>query len=375
MALNVLLIPDAFKDSLSSAEVAQAMKKGILEIHPNAEIYHITASDGGEGFLESVINYLPDAEKVYCDTVDPLGRPHRAAYLIDAARKDAYIELARASGLELLKAAERNPMRTSTKGTGIQIAHAIEQGMNTIYLGIGGSATNDAATGIASALGFEFLDEIGNTLEPSGQALTLIDSVKKSNVADDISFYAINDVLNPLYGPEGAAFTYAKQKGASQTEIESLEEGLQNISRVMKNATGKDYAQLPGAGAAGGTAYGLKAFLGAQFISGVSFLLQLAKFKELIKSKSIYVILTGEGCIDSQTAYGKLVSGVALESRPLNVPVVAVCGKLNLNPEEVRSLGLLAADQLFRPDQPEGYSYTHASELITERTRELIKLI
>ncbi|KAA3620545.1 MAG: glycerate kinase [Flavobacterium sp.] len=371
--MNVLLIPDAFKDSLSSSEVASAMRRGVLAEHPDANIFHITASDGGEGFLESVRQYLPNAEVIVCKTVDPLGRPLEASYLIDRDNNVAYIELAKASGLELLKPEDRNPLFTSTKGTGVQIADAIRRGMKTIYLGIGGSATNDAATGIVSALGFKFSDESGDLLDPCGNMLGEVSAIEKPvSLPEDLKFYAINDVLNPLYGPEGAAFTYAKQKGASTAEIKLLDAGLQNISEVIRSTYGMDHSDVPGSGAAGGTAYGLKAFLNAEYISGVSFLLKLAKFNELVDSEGIDLILTGEGCIDSQTAYGKLVSGVANEARLHNIPVMAVCGKLNLNKDEVRKLGMFAADEIYRPDQPEGYSYSHAASLISKRTVELL---
>lgn len=373
MGLNVLLIPDAFKDSLSSSEVASAMRSGVLSEHPDATIFHITASDGGEGFLESVSQYLPNAEVIVCKTLDPIGRPLEASYLIDRDKNVAYIELAKASGLELLKPEDRNPMFTSTKGTGVQIADAIRKGMKSIYLGIGGSATNDAATGIASALGFKFRNNSGDLLDPCGNMLGEVSAIEKPvSLPEDLKFYAINDVLNPLYGPEGAAFTYAKQKGASSAEIKLLDAGLQNISEVIRSSYGKDHSDEQGSGAAGGTAYGLKAFFNAEYISGVSFLLKLAKFNELVDSEGIDLILTGEGCIDSQTAYGKLVSGVANEARPLDIPVMAVCGKLNLNTDEVRNLGLFAADELYRPDQPEGYSYAHAASLISQRTTELL---
>ena len=374
MSLNVLIIPDAFKDSLSSVQVAKAMREGILEVFPEARITYIPASDGGEGFLDSVRDHLDTIEEIKCETVDPLGRSITAGYLLDRKTGAAYVELARASGLELLKKEERNPMHTSTLGTGIQINHAVESGARSVYLGIGGSATNDAGTGIAAALGYRFFDDSGSTLSPRGKVLENIGAIEvPKDPNDKVAFYAINDVLNPLYGPQGAAHTYAKQKGASHEEIEQLDKGLRSLSQVIADVMGTDYSLLPGSGAAGGTAFGLKSFLGADYLSGVSFMLKLAGFHDIISSEKIDVILTGEGCIDSQTAYGKLVSGVAREASVHSIPVLAVCGKLNLDSEGVRDLGLQEADELFRPDQAEGYSYTFASTLIKERTSGLIK--
>lgn len=374
MPLNVLLIPDAFKDSLSSSEVVKAMREGVLNVYPDANITHIVASDGGEGFLDSVRDYLDSVEEISCDTVDPLGRSIRTSYLYDRQSNSAYVELARASGLELLKKEERNPMNTSTLGTGIQIQHALSKGASTIYLGIGGSATNDAGTGIAAALGFQFLDGSGTDISPKGKTLHEIETIEIPKEFEyKASFYAINDVLNPLFGPEGAAFTYAKQKGASEQEIGALDKGLRSISKVITRQLGADHSKMPGSGAAGGTAFGLKSFLGAAYISGVSFMLKLAGFHQRVASEKIDVILTGEGCIDSQTAYGKLVSGVAREAKAYGIPVLAICGKLNLDARGVKDLGLHDADELYRPDQPEGYSYTFAFELIRERTSGLLK--
>ncbi|MCW5519679.1 glycerate kinase [Aureitalea sp. L0-47] len=374
MSLNVLLIPDAFKDSLTSSEVVKAMRQGVFSVDPDANITHIPASDGGEGFLDSVREHLDSVEEIPCETVDPLGRALEASYLFDNQSESAYLELARASGLELLSKEERNPMHTSTYGTGIQIKHALSMGANTICLGIGGSATNDAGTGIASALGYEFFDSAGSIVSPSGKMLEKIAAIDiPKDFMHSISFYAINDVLNPLFGPEGAAYTYAKQKGASPQEIEQLDNGLRSISKVISRELGADHSELPGSGAAGGTAFGLKSFLGAAYISGVSFMLKLAGFQDKLISEKIDLILTGEGCIDSQTSYGKLVSGVAMEAKEHGIPVLAVCGKLNLDRKGVADLGLQDADELFRADQEEGYSYEFASELIRERTAGLIK--
>lgn len=372
--MNVLLIPDAFKDSLSANDASDAMRRGVLEFNPQSQILHIPASDGGENFLNSVKHYIDSLAEKECETVDPLGRPIRAGYLYSETTKTAFIELAKASGLELLTYAERNPLQTSTIGTGIQIRDAMQIGATTIYIGIGGSATNDAGMGIAQALGFQFRDAEGNILNAAGSNLSSVHLViEPENNFSNISFFAINDVLNPLFGPNGAAFTYAKQKGASSEDTMKLEQGLRQFSEVIHSELKKDFANLPGSGAAGGAAFGLKSFLNAEYISGVSFILKLARFQKLIFSEKIDVIITGEGCIDQQTAFGKLVYGVANEVRDKNIPVLAICGKLNLHPREVKSLGLHKVAQLYHPDQEDGYSFTHATELIQQRTLDLLK--
>jgi len=370
--MNVLLIPDTFKDSLTAHRVAEAMEMVVYERYPDSKVFTIAASDGGEGFLESLSSFLPKLAPVFCDTVDPLGRPIRTDYLIDRDNGVAYIELARASGIELLRAGERDPLKTSTYGTGLQIKHALKQGALKVFVGLGGSATNDGGAGLASALGFGFFDREDQRLTPNGGNLIDIFRIEPSTLATEASIYAVNDVLNPLYGPEGAAYTYARQKGADERAVELLDSGLKQLSGLVIQAFKRDVAHEPGCGAAGGTAYGLKVFLGAAFIPGVHFILEAAGFKELLQNEAIDLILTGEGCIDRQTPYGKLVSGVSREGNRYGIPVMAICGKLTLPEADWRELGLSAVTQLYDPEKPEGYSFEHAYSLVKDRTHQLM---
>ncbi|NNM23321.1 MAG: glycerate kinase [Flavobacteriaceae bacterium] len=372
--MHVLIAPDAFKDSLSAAEVAEAMEEGVKTFSPGAKCMFISASDGGEGFLNAIARYIPNLKVITTQTVDPLGRAIQAEYLYDEAEATAFVELARASGLELLTRDERNPVYTSTFGTGIQIADAISRGAKKVYLGIGGSATNDAGTGIAQALGFRFYASEGELVEPMGANLHKITQIDPMGFKiEGIEFYAINDVLNPLFGTTGAAQTYAKQKGASQNEIGHLDKGLEHLSAVVKRQLHKDEAMTPGSGAAGGTAYGLKCFLNASYLSGTSFILKLSNFEQLLSEKDIDVIITGEGRIDAQTSYGKFVYGIAQEALKYNVPVVAVCGKLDLSHAELQSIGLQNAMELFDANRSISYSYENAKELIAIRTTALLR--
>lgn len=371
--MNVLIAPDAFKDSLTASEVTLAMKAGVQAFHENARCFQITASDGGEGFLEAVASSLPDVDRITIPTVDPLGRLIEATYLFDSENKTAYVELARASGLELLDEHDRNPMYTSTYGTGLQIKHAIDNGATHVYLGIGGSATNDAGTGIASALGFRFLNSDGAELTPMGSTLSKIHSVEVPGTSyDHVQFFAVNDVLNPLFGPTGAAFTYARQKGAITAEIELLDAGLSHLDAVVTRLLNKNEAQRPGSGAAGGTAYGLRCFFEATYISGASFILQLSGFTNLVSEEKIEVILTGEGMIDHQTAFGKFVHGLCQEANNLDIPVLGICGKLDASPAEIEQIGLLAVAEIYDPAKPKLYSYNHAARLISEKTETLL---
>ena len=310
--MKVLLIPDKFKGSLSAEEVMSAISRGISKVLPKTKIYTITASDGGDGFLEAVSNY-EEVEEVVVHTFDPLGRAIKASYVFQKEKERAYIELAKASGIELLALPERNPLLCSTYGTGIQIMHALQRGAKQIYIGLGGSATNDAGIGIAKALGFLFFDITGEELEPTGENLARIDRIQPpeiSNMLKDIKIYAVNDVNNPLFGAKGAAYTYAAQKGASKKDIVQLDLGLEHLHKVVKHQFKVSHAEHPGAGAAGGTAYGLKTFAGADFISGIDFILSLAEVEDLIANETIDYIITGEGKIDDQTLQGKLINGV-----------------------------------------------------------------
>jgi len=370
--MNVLIAPDAFKDSLTAQEAADIMQEAVLKMHPQARCYFLPASDGGEGFLEAVQSYRENAVSIHTDTLDPLRRPHAAHYLYDSSTASAYIELAQASGLELLKPEERNPLVTSTFGTGLQIKEAIAKGAQHIYVGLGGSATNDAGTGIAQANGYVFKDKKGQPLDMCGEALGAIDQIDGIQ-PNRVRFYAINDVSNPLYGPEGAAFVYARQKGATDKTIEQLDLGLRNLDRCITSQFKIEEAATPGSGAAGGTAYGLKTFFKAEFISGTSFILNLAGFQQKVKDWEIDLILTGEGKIDAQTHYGKFVFGLAQQAAKVGIPVKAVCGKLDLTPQEVKELGLQTATQLYNPNKEPQHSFKFAKQLLFEQCCQLLE--
>ncbi len=373
--MKVLLIPDKFKGSLDAKEVIRAISKGIYQVHPDAKIFSVLASDGGDGFLNAVSENL-DCAEIKMDTVDPLNRVVKADHLYDTTTKTAYIELAKASGLELLHDAERDVMRTSTYGTGLQIRHAIENGATKVYLGLGGSATNDAGTGIAKAMGYCFLNDLGYELEPVGGQLSNIATIEKIDGAPDlkaISFYAVNDVDNPLYGKQGAAFVYAEQKGASSIEVRQLDKGLRHLESIVKDQLNKNAAQLPGAGAAGGTAYGLNVFLNAEFISGIDFVLGLAKVNQLLADHHFNYIITGEGKFDRQTLHGKLIKGVIDLGKRYQVPVIAVCGQSDIDSAQSKSIGLEQILEIKDTAKSLQYSMDNAAWLIEETTSFFFK--
>ena len=364
--MNLLLLPDKFKGSLTAQQLIQSLAVGVQKAVPDASFEHVIASDGGDGFLDAIAEYR-NTNLIETNTVDPLGREITATMLVDRAASEAYIEMAKASGLVLLSDEERSASNTSTRGTGMHIREAIKQGNKKIYVGLGGSATNDGGMGMAYELGFRFLDEKGNSLEPIGANLQYVSSINADivlPVLQETEIFAVNDVNNPLFGSQGAAFVYAAQKGADTEEIAVLDQGLRQLDQIVSQQMGLHCADLPGAGAAGGSAYGLRCFLNAKFISGTTFLLDLAKIPELIQTKPFDYILTGEGKIDSQTLSGKWINGVMELGQRFQRPIVAVCGSLEVSPEELKKAGIHDVIEVGDKDKPLEYNMTHAAELV-----------
>lgn len=367
--MNFLVIPDKFKDSLTAKEVIAAISKGLLRADKSANIKAVIASDGGDGFLDAVANNS-SCERIAVTTVNPLHIDIVAPYLLHKETKTAYIELAKASGLELLNEADRSALTTTTFGTGMQIVDAIKKGAKTIYVGLGGSATNDAGMGIAMALGYIFLDKNGHALRPTGENLEKVKKIispDTSKTLDKVSIFAVNDVDNPLFGANGAAHVYAKQKGANEQEIQKLDNGLKHLNSIVEKQLGVENALVPGAGAAGGTAYGLKTFFNAEFISGIEFLLELAQVSQFLQQNKIDYIITGEGKIDAQTSNGKLVKGVSTIAQKFDIPIVGVCGKLDISQEQVQQMGMQNAFQIYDPKKGVAYSMKNARSLVEEK--------
>ncbi|WKB82213.1 glycerate kinase [Cellulophaga lytica] len=366
--MNYLVIPDKFKGSLTANEVIQSITNGLHRVDKSPSVKSILASDGGDGFLDAVACKIM-VQKIYVDTLNPIGDKLRTYYLFNKDTKTAYVELAKASGLELLKPKERSAKSTSTFGTGLLIKDAIKKGATNIYVGLGGSATTDAGMGLAAALGYSFVSEEGMLLNPIGDNLSKVFKIERNatvTILNRIKFYAVNDVENPLFGENGAAKVYAKQKGATAKDIDNLDKGLEYFNSVVKHSLLLDHSFVPGAGAAGGTAYGLKTFFNAEFVNGTSFLLELAGVPKMFKSKKIDYVITGEGKIDSQTTNGKLIKGVVDLATKYNVPVVAICGKLDANQIELDVMGLKNVLEIYSSKKGLEYSIKNAASLIEE---------
>lgn len=373
LSMQILLIPDKFKGSLTAQEVVEAISRGVRSVHPSAHIDAILASDGGEGFLDAITKYK-EVERIDTTTTDPLGRFMQAHYLWQEAGKTAYVEMAMASGLELLVESERNPAQTSTWGTGLQIKDAIVRGAQTIYLGIGGSATNDGGIGVAAALGYQFLDEGGNEVQLNGSGLRQIHRIIKPEASyNGITFIAVNDVNNPLYGAAGAAHVYGPQKGADPEIVSALDSGLRHLDEIVKRDLERDSAHIPGAGAAGGLAYGLSVFFDAEFIGGIDFILGLAGLEDRLVHDPPELIITGEGRIDTQSLSGKLIQGVLNRGSVHHIPVLAVCGMLDIKADQLVSEGFSDVIEIRDQMKPLAFNMAHAAELLETAIRDYFR--
>lgn len=349
---KIVVASDSFKGCLSSMQVADAVERAVLQSYPACDVIKIDVADGGEGTMDALQHTL-GGHKIWLEVSDPLGRPVRASYVILEDGTTAVVEMAAASGLPLLSPEERNPLETSTYGTGQLIADALNKGCRKFLIGIGGSATNDAGMGMLQALGYRFTDAQGNVLCGCGESLEKVASIDASSASPALKeseFIVACDVDAPLYGPKGAAYVFAPQKGADTETVERLDNGLKHFSEVVAKSKDaiEDYAQTPGAGAAGGLGFGLMAFLNARLVSGINMVLDAIGFDSIIKDADL--IITGEGKIDSQTLTGKTPYGVLLRAKCQGIPVVAIGGSVQLEPEETEAAGFASILQTTPPD-------------------------
>lgn len=323
---KITIAVDSFKGSLSSREVADAFEEGFKSQFPKCEVVKVSIADGGEGTVDALVETL-NGELVKALVADPLGRTISAQYGIIDDGRTAVMEMSAASGLPLIAPTERNPLRTSTYGTGEMIVDAIKRGCRKFLVGIGGSATNDGGTGMLRALGFRFFDTKGNELIGGGEILERIDQIDNSTARAELAeceFIVACDVTNPLYGPEGAAYVFAPQKGADAAMVERLDQGLRNYARAIERFNGVQVDAIAGAGAAGGLGGGFKALLGARLEPGIDMVLNAMQFSKIIAGSDL--VITGEGRIDRQTTMGKAPSGVLREATAQGIPTIAIGG-------------------------------------------------
>jgi glycerate kinase len=375
--MNILIAPDSFKDCLSSKNVAQNIEKGIRRIMPGANIKILPMADGGEGTVEALVA-ATGGKIIKADVYDPLMRKIKSFFGILGDKKTAVIEMATASGIELLKKNERNPWITTTYGTGELIRHALDKRCEKIVIGIGGSATNDAGVGMTQALGAKFLDLQGKQIGYGGGMLNKISEIDLTSLDSRIKGSQILvacDVDNPLYGPEGAAFVYSSQKGADTQMVKKLDENLRHFADKIKEVLDIDIQNVKGSGAAGGLGAGLKVFLNAQLKPGFEIIKNIVKLEKEIARADI--IITGEGKIDYQTQFGKTPFGVAQVAAKLSKPVIAIAGALGERAEELYAKGFDYIVPIADKPMDIEYAIKNAGILIqnaAERTFRLIQL-
>ncbi|MGW8958807.1 glycerate kinase family protein [Paenibacillus sp. NPDC055715] len=321
-----VLAPDSFKESMTAKEVCIAMEKGLRKVYPLANYIHVPMADGGEGTVQSLVD-ATGGQIRYKEVTGPLGEPITAAYGLLGDGTTAAIEMASASGIHLVNKDNKNPLKTTTYGTGELIRECLNQGIQGIIIGIGGSATNDGGTGMAEALGARFLDAKGNTLPRGGGSLGGLVRIDISSLDDrlqQVQLIVACDVTNPLCGAHGASHVFGPQKGATPEMVQQLDSNLAHYADVVKQQLGKDVRDLPGAGAAGGLGAGLLIFTQAVLQKGIEIVIEYTGLEQKLANADI--VFTGEGGIDFQTKFGKTPYGVAQAAKQSGKKVIAVAG-------------------------------------------------
>lgn len=336
-----IVAPDSFKESLSSVEAAGHIASGIRRVWPDAEIVEAPLADGGEGMLNTMVA-ASGGRVVSREVTGPLGNPVKASYGLLGDGETAVVEMAAASGLGLVPAGRRNPMATTTFGTGELIKAALDEGCRRLIVGIGGSATNDGGAGMAQALGVRLPDAEGKEIGYGAAGLLCLSRIDSTGLDYRIGKTEVLvacDVDNPLCGPEGAAYVYGPQKGAAPEMLPVLDRALEHLAALVRRDLGVEIRQLPGAGAAGGLGGGLAAFLGGRLRRGIDIVFEALGFESLLAGGADLVI-TGEGEINGQTVYGKVPVGVARLAKKYNLPVLAIAGSIGPGAEKVLAEGI-----------------------------------
>ena len=364
MYRKIVIASDSFKGSLTSLEVAEAAAEGVRRAYPSCKAVCMPIADGGEGMVMAMASSL-NAEEVSVTVSGPLGRKVTAVYAM-TPDGTAVMEMAQASGLTLLSKEERDPLLTSTYGTGEMIMDALKRGCRRFVIGIGGSATNDGGTGMLEALGFGFIGKDGNMLKGlCGGMLEEITGIDASSVSCDVlesEFIIACDVDTPFCGPEGAAEVFAPQKGADRKAVEKLEAGMESLCRLISETKGVDLSTIPGSGAAGGLGGAFRAFLNARLEKGIDTVLEMNGFDSQIADANL--IITGEGKIDGQTLHGKVVSGIAARAQRYGIPVIAIAGIAEVSDRQIKECGLTAVYQIAeRPETENDLEYAMRPEV------------
>jgi len=371
--MRVLVAPDKFRGTLTAAQAARAIAAGWRRVRPDDELEEVPMADGGEGTLDALVAGL-GGERRRARVSGPLGDPVDAEYGLvpGAGGPIAIVEMARASGLQLISESRRNPLRTTTRGTGELILAACAEGPATVIVCIGGSATNDGGAGMAQALGARLIDASGRDIGPGGGALldlAGIDATALDRSVRGVRFLVACDVDNPLIGPQGASAVYGPQKGASEDDVVVLDRALAHYAAVIHRDLGIDLRELPGAGAAGGLGAGLVAFLGAHLRPGVDVVMEAVDLPERIERAGLAV--TGEGKLDEQSLRGKVPAGIIRVAREAGTPVAILCGQAEVRPEGVTVAALADRFGMERALDDAGTALEELAEDLAARAQEV----
>jgi glycerate 2-kinase len=373
--LKILVAPNAFKESLSAMEAVEAISQGILRVLPDAQIIKIPIADGGDGTLEAVV--AGTRGKIYrAKVLDPLGRPITAEFGITGDEKTAIVEMSRASGLALVPPDKRNPMRTTSYGTGELIKAALRRRVQNILLGIGGSATVDGGVGALQALGVDFIDKKGQPVAPGGEGLLSLNHIDLKRLDPhlrQVRLLVACDVDNPLTGPKGSAAVFGPQKGATPDMVKKLDKALARLAELIRTLTGEDVAGIPGAGAAGGIAGSFKGLLGAQLRPGSDLVFDLLKVKSVLPK--VDLVITGEGRIDFQTPFGKGPGMLAKLAKRHIIPVVGIAGAVAEPIDELFHQGFTAIFSIVNRPMELEFAMQNAASLMRSSAEQIARVI
>lgn len=373
--LVIVLAPDSFKESMTAKEVCEAMERGIRKANSQIRCIHVPMADGGEGTMQSLVDAT--GGRVYSkEVVGPLGNNVVAEYGILGNGEIGVIEMASASGIHLVDSEKRNPLITTTFGTGQLIKACLDKGVKKLLIGIGVSATNDGGAGFIQALGGRLLDENGDDLSYGGGALAKLHTIDLSNLDERLKYVSVEvvcDVNNPLCGKEGASYVFGPQKGATREMIEILDQNLSHYAEVIKEQLGKDVISKAGAGAAGGLGAGLMAFLDVKLKSGIEMVIEYANLEEKVRDADM--VWTGEGSIDFQTQYGKTPLGVAMIAKKYNKPVIALAGRVGNDIDVLYDKGIDAIFGIMRGVTSIEEALVKGPENVEKTSENIIRLL
>lgn len=373
--MRIVIAPDSFKESLSADKVCCAIAKGIKKVDPKAKIVSVPMADGGEGTMSAIMQSV-SGKIESCKVTAPLSNKVKASYGLIDANRTAIIEMAQASGLTLVPPSKRNPLITTSVGTGEMVRIALDKGCEKIILTLGGIATNDAGVGIAQALGYRFLDKNEKEIPCGVRGLKFLHRIDTTRVhprINKVKFVAACDVKNPLCGPKGSAAIYGPQKGATPKMIKEIDLALHHFTKIVERDLKIKVLNLPGAGAAGGAGAGTVAFLNAELKPGIDIVIEATQLNKKVFHADL--VITGEGKIDGQTVFGKTPVGVAKIAKRHGIPVIAFCGKIGPGAEKVHSAGIDAIFTIVNGPISYEESLKNAEKLLEKSSEEVFRLL